>query len=93
MAMMYFHFARVAGRIDSQGVYLPLAQQDRAVWDLSLIERGLSHMSRSARGPELSALHLEAAIACQHCLCRRKHFAERWFILPIRFPTPASAQP
>jgi predicted RNA polymerase sigma factor len=55
MAMMYFHFARVAGRIDSHGVYLPLAQQDRAVWDLSLIERGLSHMSRSARGPELSA--------------------------------------
>jgi predicted RNA polymerase sigma factor len=50
MAMMYFHFARVAGRIDSHGVYLPLAQQDRAVWDLSLIERGLSHMSRSARG-------------------------------------------
>jgi predicted RNA polymerase sigma factor len=25
-------------------------------------------MSRSARGPELSALHLEAAIACQHRL-------------------------
>jgi len=59
---------RVAGRIDSHGVYLPLAQQDRAVWDLFLIERGLSHMSRSARGPELSVLHLEAAIACQHYL-------------------------
>jgi len=68
MAMMCFHFARVAGRIDAHGVYLPLAQQDRAVWDRALIERGLSHMGRSARGPELSALHLEAAIACQHCL-------------------------
>jgi RNA polymerase sigma factor (sigma-70 family) len=68
MAVMCFHFARVPGRIDSEGIYLPLAQQDRTVWDRSLIERGLSHLSRSARGPELSALHLEAGIACQHCL-------------------------
>jgi len=68
MALMCFHFARVPGRIDSEGIYLPLAQQDRAVWDRSLIERGMSHLSRSARGPELSALHLEAGIACQHCV-------------------------
>jgi RNA polymerase sigma factor (sigma-70 family) len=68
MAVMCFHFARVPGRIDSEGIYLPLAQQDRAVWDRSLIERGLSHLSRSARGQELTALHLEAGIACQHCL-------------------------
>lgn len=52
----------------SSGSYLPLAQQDRTVWDGSLIERGLTHLSRSARGPELSALHLEAGIACQHGL-------------------------
>ncbi len=68
MALMCFHFARVPGRIDSEGIYLPLAQQDRAVWDRSFIERGLSHLSHSASGPELSALHLEAGIACQHCL-------------------------
>ena len=68
MALMCFHFARVPGRIDAKGIYLPLAQQDRAVWDRSLIERGLSHLGRSACGSELSALHLEAGIACQHCL-------------------------
>ncbi len=68
MALMCFHFSRVAGRIDADGVYLPLAQQDRAVWDRALIERGMAHLNHSAHGPELSALHLEAGIACQHCL-------------------------
>jgi predicted RNA polymerase sigma factor len=32
------------------------------------MERGLAHLNHSARGSELSALHLEAGIACQHCL-------------------------
>ncbi len=59
MALMCFHFSRVAGRIDAEGVYLPLAQQDRAVWDRALIERGLAHLNHSAHGTELSALHLE----------------------------------
>jgi RNA polymerase sigma factor (sigma-70 family) len=68
MALMCFHFSRVPGRVDSDGIYLPLAQQDRSVWDRALIERGLAHLNHSARGPELSALHLEAGIACQHCL-------------------------
>jgi RNA polymerase sigma factor (sigma-70 family) len=68
MALMCFHFSRVSGRIGPDGNYLPLAQQDRTVWDRTLIERGLAHLNHSARGPELSALHLEAGIACQHCL-------------------------
>jgi RNA polymerase sigma factor (sigma-70 family) len=68
MALMCFHFSRVPGRVDSDGIYLPLAQQDRAMWDRSLMERGLAHLNHSARGSELSALHLEAGIACQHCL-------------------------
>jgi RNA polymerase sigma factor (sigma-70 family) len=68
MALMCFHFSRVPGRVDSEGIYLPLAQQDRAIWDRALMERGLAHLNHSARGSELSALHLEASIACQHCL-------------------------
>jgi predicted RNA polymerase sigma factor len=65
---MCFHFSRVAGRVDADGIYLPLAQQDRTVWDRALMERGLAHLNHSARGLDLSALHLEAGIACQHCL-------------------------
>jgi predicted RNA polymerase sigma factor len=38
------------------------------VWDRALMERGLAHLNHSARGAKLSDLHLEAGIACQHCL-------------------------
>jgi RNA polymerase sigma factor (sigma-70 family) len=67
MALMCFHFSRVPGRVGADGIYLSLAQQDRAVWDRAFMERGLAHLNHSARGSELSSLHLEAGIACQHC--------------------------
>jgi predicted RNA polymerase sigma factor len=74
MALMCFHLSRVAGRIDGDGIYLPLADQNRATWDRSLIERGVVHLRQSAQGTHLSALHLEAGIACQHCVA--SSFAE-----------------
>ena len=68
MALMCFHLARVPGRIDAQGIYLALAQQDRALWDQGLIARGMQHLRAAAQGSELSDWHLEAGIACQHSL-------------------------
>ncbi|MCU1245570.1 MAG: polymerase sigma-70 factor, subfamily [Acidobacteria bacterium] len=41
--------------------------QDRARWDRELIGRGFAALGRSATGSELSAYHLEAAIASLHC--------------------------
>ena len=68
MALMCFHLARLAGRMDEQGIYLPLAHQDRSLWNPVLKERGLFHLNASASGAELSDWHLEAAIASQHTL-------------------------
>ncbi len=68
MALMCFHLARLAGRMDAEGIYLPLARQDRSLWDAALKERGLFHLNASASGTELSVWHLEAAIAGQHTL-------------------------
>ncbi len=68
MALMCLHLARIAGRIDAEGIYLPLARQDRSLWNRALIERGLFHLNTSASGAELSDWHLEAAIAGQHTL-------------------------
>jgi RNA polymerase sigma-70 factor (ECF subfamily) len=68
MSLMCFHLARIPGRSDTDGIYLRLADQDRATWDRALIERGVMHLSRSAFGSDLSTLHLEAGIACQHCV-------------------------
>lgn len=68
MALMCFHAARLDGRLDAHGIFVPLAQQDRRRWDRALIERGVAHLQRSGRGAELSVWHLEAGIACQHTL-------------------------
>jgi RNA polymerase sigma-70 factor (ECF subfamily) len=44
----------------------PLLQQDRSRWDARLVEQGLALLERSASGDELTAYHVEAAIAALH---------------------------
>jgi RNA polymerase sigma factor (sigma-70 family) len=67
LALMCFHSARFDSRIDDRGALVLLEEQDRSVWDRSLIARGLVHLSDSARGDQLTTFHLEASIAAQHC--------------------------
>jgi predicted RNA polymerase sigma factor len=47
---------------------LLLEEQDRSLWDRELIQRGLDHLARSARGQTVSRYHAEAGIAAEHCL-------------------------
>ncbi|HET9953411.1 MAG TPA: DUF6596 domain-containing protein, partial [Polyangiaceae bacterium] len=68
IALMCFHAARFEARVDVMGGLLLLEEQDRALWDHELLERGLSHLTRSARGQSLSRYHVEAGLAAQHCL-------------------------
>jgi RNA polymerase sigma-70 factor (ECF subfamily) len=63
-----FGTARLATRVDEQGVFVPLEDQDRGRWDRGLIERGLVHLARSATGDRMSRWHLEAGIACEHAI-------------------------
>lgn len=65
-ALFYFHAARFTARIDRDGDMLLLGDQDRSVWDRSLIGRGLEHMTASATGDVISDYHLEAEIASIH---------------------------
>jgi RNA polymerase sigma-70 factor (ECF subfamily) len=59
------------------GGLLLLEEQDRSLWDRELIERGLEHLTRSARGGTPSRYHVEAGIAAEHCLA--PSYAEtRW---------------
>lgn len=67
LALFCFHAARLAGRIDDDGGLLQLEMQDRAKWDAELIGRGFLALEKSASGEELSAYHIEAAIAAAHC--------------------------
>jgi RNA polymerase sigma factor (sigma-70 family) len=63
-----FDAARLATRVDEEGVFVPLEDQDRSRWDRGLIERGLAHLGRSATGDQMSRWHLEAGIACEHVI-------------------------
>jgi RNA polymerase sigma-70 factor (ECF subfamily) len=65
-ALMSLHAARLPARLDAAGDLHPLLEQDRARWDPELVARGLAWLERSAAGPELSAFHMEAAIAAAH---------------------------
>lgn len=68
VALMCFHAARFDARLDEMGGLLLLDEQDRARWDRELVERGLAHLARSARGGTISRYHAEAGIAAEHGL-------------------------
>jgi RNA polymerase sigma-70 factor (ECF subfamily) len=65
-ALMCLHAARLPARLDAAGDLHPLLDQDRSRWDARLVEQGLDLLERSATGDELTAYHLEAAIAAAH---------------------------
>jgi RNA polymerase sigma-70 factor (ECF subfamily) len=66
LALFCLLAARLPARVDDDGNLLLLADQDRRRWDRALIEEGLRRLELSARGDELTAWHLEAAIAARH---------------------------
>jgi RNA polymerase sigma factor (sigma-70 family) len=65
-AMMCLHAARLPARIDAAGDLSSLEDQNRSRWDAALISQGLALLERSAAGHEVTAYHLEAAIAATH---------------------------
>jgi RNA polymerase sigma-70 factor (ECF subfamily) len=68
IALICLHAARFDARVDGLGGLLLLEEQDRSLWDPELLQRGLVHLARSARGEALSRYHAEAGIAAEHCL-------------------------
>ena len=67
-ALFCFDIARLPTRLDAEGVFVPLQEQDRAQLQCSLIERGPAHLAASATGDRMSRWHLEAGIACEHAV-------------------------
>ena len=67
LALMLFHASRFDARIDSNGGFVLLDEQDRTKWDQRMISRAKEYLQASD-GPAISVYHLEAAIALQHCV-------------------------
>jgi RNA polymerase sigma factor (sigma-70 family) len=70
MALMLFHAARLDARLDPQGCFLLMEDQDRSKWDWRLIHRAQEFLDQSAKGTTISPYHLEAGIAMYHCSAR-----------------------
>jgi RNA polymerase sigma-70 factor (ECF subfamily) len=64
---MLFHAARLDARLDAQGSFLLMKEQNRSKWDQRLIRRAQEFLDQSSRGSVISPYHLEAGIALYHC--------------------------
>ena len=67
LALMCFHAARFASRIDNKGAIVLMKNQNRKLWDRELIKLGVYYLANASKGTELSVYHIEAAIAAEHC--------------------------
>jgi RNA polymerase sigma factor (sigma-70 family) len=68
LALLCLHSARFEARMDTNNSLVVLEEQDRGLWNKDLINQGLQFLSQSAGGDAVTAYHLEAAIAAEHCL-------------------------
>jgi RNA polymerase sigma-70 factor (ECF subfamily) len=67
-ALFLLQASRLPARTDDRGDLLPLDRQDRARWDRAMIHAGFASLAEASRGDELTAYHVEAAIAACHAL-------------------------
>lgn len=67
MAMMLFCEARTAARLDAQGDFVPLPEQDTALWDRDMIARAERCLWRASGLASPGPFQLEAAIQSAHC--------------------------
>lgn len=68
LSLMCFHVARFDARIDTQGAIVLFEDQDRNLWNQELIAAGMHYLRQSMNAGEISAYHIEARIAAEHCL-------------------------
>jgi RNA polymerase sigma-70 factor (ECF subfamily) len=65
-ALLAFHHARAPARTGPEGDLVLLGEQDRSLWDATLIGRGFEHLKAATVSRQVTALHLEAGIASVH---------------------------
>ena len=66
LALMLLTDARRAARTSPDGELIPLDEQDRSLWNRSLIDEGVALVSRALSGGAVGSYQLQAAIAAVH---------------------------
>jgi RNA polymerase sigma factor (sigma-70 family) len=74
-ALMLFNCARFKSRFAISGELLDLENQDRSLWNQDLIFLANDFLTRS-QSDAISKYHLEAAIACLHCVAKSFELTE-----------------
>ncbi|MER8487211.1 RNA polymerase sigma factor [Mesorhizobium australicum] len=70
LALMLFAEARRAARRDPAGEYVPLAEQDHALWDHALVDEAEALLGRAATMGTIGRYQLEAAVQSAHAARR-----------------------
>ncbi|MER9842708.1 RNA polymerase sigma factor [Mesorhizobium australicum] len=70
LALMLFAEARRGARRDTAGEYVPLAEQDHALWDHALVDEAEALLGRAATMGTIGRYQLEAAVQSAHAARR-----------------------
>ena len=68
LALMCFQASRLDARMNARGELIPLVQQDRSLWNRTMISYGSYYLALASTGQEITAYHLEATIAAEYSL-------------------------
>jgi len=66
-ALIELSAARAPARVDADGRFVPLADQDPSLWNPDLISRAHEHLRAAHARGQLGRFQLEAAIQAVHC--------------------------
>ncbi|MFC7360889.1 RNA polymerase sigma factor [Nocardioides astragali] len=70
LALMLLHHARRPARTRADGTLVPLADQDRSLWDAGLVEEGVTILQAALARERRGEFQLQAAIAALHADAR-----------------------
>src|SRR5260221_14207498 len=97
LALMHFHGARLAARLDGTGGLLLLEEQYRYLWDQDQLRLGADWLQKAASGETFTRFHAEAGIAAEHAFApsfartRWKEIADLYAMLDRIAPSPLNA--
>jgi len=83
LALMHFHAMRLPARLDADGRFIPLDEQDRQLWDQHHRRLAFTCIAESSRDDHFSRFHGEAAIQVEHAMASSTSTTRWTEIVPL----------
>jgi RNA polymerase sigma-70 factor (ECF subfamily) len=91
-SLMLLQHARAAARLDADGCIVLLEDQDRGLWNRSLIAEGLALLDKAIRHARRGPYQVQAAIAALHARAARPEDTD-WAQIDLLYATLERLQP